>query len=412
MRNALKMLTASASVAALSTIMLTSAASAQSEVRFWYHFDNPDNPMSELVEAFEAEHPDITIQAENIPWNSYYDNLYTSIVGGDAPDAAMVKLFAQPRLIEMGALEPIGDRIDSWDGSDDLLPNMLDINAGPDGNQYYLPVQYVVLYLYYRTDLFEEAGLDAPATCDDFLNAAQTLTQDTDGDGNIDIYGFGFRGAGGGHDHWLPFIMSRDGVSLEEGGLTNDAAIAANQWVIDLHREHGVFPPSAPNDGFQETIAGFQQGRTAMTIHHIGSANAMVEALGDNVDAVPMPECDGNRWTTFGDESLAVFSTAEDKDAAWEWISFLASSGNNAMFNEATGQLPVTQSDSDEWSLHEPRFVQATVDSLPFANTLPPTPEASDFVNSVWPTNMQRALLGEISSEEMMQNIEELFHGE
>ncbi|MFC6487808.1 ABC transporter substrate-binding protein [Nitratireductor sp. GCM10026969] len=408
MRNALKTLALAASISAMAGL-----AHADSTVRFWYHFDNPDNPMNALIAKFEEKNPGITIEAENVPWNSYYDNLYTAIVGGGAPDAAMVKLFAQPRLVEMGALEPIDERLANWDGKDDLLDNILEINAGPDDNQYYLPVQYVVLYLYYRADMFEEASLAPPETCEDFLAAAQALTQDTDGDGNNDVYGFGFRGGKGGHDHWASLVLSHEGVSLEdEESLTSETAIAANQWVIDLHRKHGVFPPSAPNDGFQEIIAAFQQGRTAMTIHHIGSSNAMVEALGDKVSAAPVPECGGGRWTAFGDESLAVFSSAEDKEATWKWISFLASSGNNALFNEATGQLPVTKSDSENWRNHEARFVEATMDSLPFAETLPATGATSDFVDNVWPRAMQRALLGEITSDEMMREFEELYASE
>jgi multiple sugar transport system substrate-binding protein len=181
---------------------LAFAGGAQAEtVRFWYHFDNPDNPMSKLVQKFETQNPGIKIEAENIPWNSYYDNLYTSIVGGNAPDAAMVKLFAQPRLIEMGALEPIGKRIDAWPGKADLLDNLLTLNKGPDGQQYYLPIQYVVLYLYYRTDLFQAAGLQPPKTCEDFLTAAKTLTKAPD------VYGFGFRGGRGGWDQWGTFVL-------------------------------------------------------------------------------------------------------------------------------------------------------------------------------------------------------------
>ena len=47
---------------------------------------------------------------------------------------------------------------------------------GPDGKQYYLPIQYVVLYLYYRADLFEAAGLKPPKTCEEFRAAAKALT--------------------------------------------------------------------------------------------------------------------------------------------------------------------------------------------------------------------------------------------
>lgn len=386
---------------ALSALLASGAAQAET-VRFWYHFDNPENPMNDLVAKFEAANPGIEIEAENVPWNSYYDNLYTALVGGNAPDAAMVKLFALPRLAEMQALEPIGDRIDAWAGKADLLDNLLELNKGPDGQQYYLPIQYVVLYLYYRADLFEQAGLKPPTTCEEFRDAAIKLTKAPD------TYGFGLRGGKGGWDQWGAFVMSQ-GAELKPGGLTNDKAVAANQWLIDLFQKDKVIPPSAPNDGFQEITGAFKSGKTAMTIHHIGSSNDMVKALGDKVSAVPVPECGGNRWTSYGDESLGIFASSEVKDAAWKWISFLAEGENNVAFNKATGQMTVTQSGAANWTLHERRFVDATVNSLPFAKVLPQNTATSEFVNTAWQTAMQQALTGQITSKQMMEQLEALF---
>lgn len=397
----MKFLKAMALGAALAASAALSQAKAET-VRFWYHFDNPANPMADLVKKFEAANPGITIQAENVPWNSYYDNLYTSLVGGNAPDAAMVKLFAQPRLVEMGALEPIGGKIDAWKGKADLLDNVLELNKGPDGTQYYLPIQYVVLYLYYRSDLFQAAGLQPPKTCEDFRNAAIKLTKAPD------TYGFGLRGGKGGWDQWGAFVFSQ-GAELKPGGLIKPEAIAANQWVIDLFQKDKAIPPSAPNDGFQEIIAAFKSGKTAMTIHHIGSSKDLVAALGDKVSAVPVPKCGNGQWTSYGDESLAIFSSSSVKDAAWKWISFLAEGENNVAFNSATGQMTVTKSGSANWKLHERRFVDATVQSLPFAKVLPQTSNVSEFVNSAWQTNMQQALTGQVTSQQMMEQLQALF---
>lgn len=397
----MKFLKAMALGAALAASAALSQAKAET-VRFWYHFDNPANPMADLVKKFEAANPGITIQAENVPWNSYYDNLYTSLVGGNAPDAAMVKLFAQPRLVEMGALEPIGGKIDAWKGKADLLDNVLELNKGPDGTQYYLPIQYVVLYLYYRSDLFQAAGLQPPKTCEDFRNAAIKLTKAPD------TYGFGLRGGKGGWDQWGAFVFSQ-GAELKPGGLIKPEAIAANQWVIDLFQKDKAIPPSAPNDGFQEIIAAFKSGKTAMTIHHIGSSKDLVAALGDKVSAVPVPKCGNGQWTSYGDESLAIFSSSSVKDAAWKWISFLAEGENNVAFNSATGQMTVTKSGSANWKLHERRFVDATVQSLPLAKVLPQTSNVSEFVNSAWQTNMQQALTGQVTSQQMMEQLQALF---
>ncbi len=388
---------------ALALITTLGATGAQAEtVRFWYHFDNPENPMSALVDKFQKANPGVTIEAENVPWNSYYDNLYTALVGGNAPDAAMVKLFAQPRLLEMGALEPLGARIDAWPGKAELLDNLLKLNAGPDGQNYYLPIQYVVLYLYYRTDLFQAAGLQPPKTCEEFRTAAKTLTKAPE------TYGFGFRGGKGGWDQWGTFVFSR-GAELKPGGLDNPEAIAANQWLIDMFAQDKSIPPSSPNDGFQEIIGAFKSGKTAMTIHHIGSSKDLVAALGDKVSAVPVPACDGKAWTSYGDESLAIFSQSEAKDAAWKWISFLAEPENNVEFVKATNQLPVTKTGSAGWTGHEKRFVDATLASLPFAAVLPQSSATADFVNTTWQPMMQQAMTGQISSAEMMKRLQSLF---
>jgi len=49
------------------------------------------------------------------------------------------------------------------------------------------------------------------------------------------------------------------------------------------------------------------------------------------------------------------------------------------------------------------------VQSLPFAHSLPAVSQTADFVNTVWPAAMQRALTGEITPEQMMQEIEQLY---
>jgi len=388
--------------------LFSCAAWADSTVNFWYHFDNPESTrlMDELVGSFESRNPGIKVKAENIPWNNYYDKLFTSIVGGKAPDVAMVKLAQQPQLLEMEALESIDRRVAGWAKKDDLANNLLEINKGGDGKQYYLPLQYVVVYLYYRADLFANAKLNPPATCEDFLEAAKKLTLPASANNGVEMYGFGMRGGKGGYDNWGPFVLSQ--ATFTPGGLNNAKAIAANSWYVDLFRKYKVAPPSAPNDGFNEIISTFKSGRSAMIFHHIGSSKTMVEAFGDKVSAVPVPSCNGGRWTSFGDESTAMFKTSKDKDASWKWMSFLSEGENNVKFNQATGQMTVTRSGAEKASF-QPRFIKATVDSLPFAKTLPAVPQSADFVNTAWPVNMQRALNGEITPAQMMETLNKHF---
>jgi multiple sugar transport system substrate-binding protein len=382
-------------------------AQQQSTVRWWYHFDNPQASPKDLIAKFEAANPGIKIDAQSIPWgggNDYYTRLFAALIAGNGPDCAMVKLNNQARLLEMQALAPLDDMVAKWDAKGDISDNIWKLNKATDGKQYYLPLQYVVIYLYYRTDMFKAAGIEPPKSFEDFRSAAKALTKNG-------VFGFGMRGGGGGYDNWGPFVLG-GGANFKKGGMISEAALKANQFYVGLFTQDKVVPPSAPTDGFQQIIANFKAGRAAMAIHHVGSSGDMVKALGDKVSAVPVPRgADGKGWTLYGDESNAVFTAAKDKQAAFKWISFLSTSDSNADFVKLTGQLSVTTSGAKQDTQHEARFVQASTASLPIAGVLPDSSKTADFVNTVWPTNMQQALLGQITPDAMMQAFEKHFNG-
>ncbi len=376
-------------------------------VRWWYHFDNPQNSPAELVARFERENPGIKVQAEAIPWgggNDYSTRLFASIVAGNAPDCAQVKLNNHARLLEMDALAPIDDYVKGWAGRADIADSVWTLNRAANGKQYYLPLHYVVLYLYHRVDLLEAAGVKPPKTFDEFLAAAKATTKDN-------VFGFGMRGGGGGQDNWGAFVLG-GGASFAKGGMVTPAALAANRWYVALAREHKVTPPSVAADGFRQIVDGFKAGRSAMIIHHIGSSNEMAAALGDKVSAAPVPTMPGQKgWTQFGDESNAVMASSRNKDAAFRWISFLSTGENNAAHARLSGQLPIVTSAGATWAGHQKRFVDASYASLPSAGVLPDSPKTADFATTVWPQNMQRALLGQIAPDDMMKAIETHFHG-
>lgn len=382
-------------------------AQTPATVRWWYHFDDPKATPDALVAAFEKQNPGIRIQAESIPWgggSDYDTRLYTALIAGNGPDAAMVKFQNMTRLMEMEALAPLDPYLGPWAARGDISDDLWKLHTAPDGKHYYLPLQYVVLYLYYRQDWFAEKKLAAPATFETFLTAAKALT-------TSDRWGFGLRGGAGGHDFWATFVLG-GGADLKKGGLTTQAALAANKWFIDLHSSQHVTPPSAPTDGFLQTINNMKAGRTAMTIHHVGSANDMVAALGDSIAAIPVPQMPGVRgWTTYGDGSSAVLAAAKNKDAAWKWISFLSTAENNAAFARLSAQLPVTNSSLKTWDAQPRRFIEASAQSLPIARVLPATTQTADFTRTVWPQTTQKALLGQITPDEMMRIFDKLYFG-
>jgi multiple sugar transport system substrate-binding protein len=149
-----------------------------------------------------------------------------------------------------------------------------------------------------------------------------------------------------------------------------------------------------------------------MTIHHVGSANELTAALGDAITAVPVPRGpEGEGWTSYGDGSSAIFSACANPDAAWKWISFLSTGEANAAFARLSAQLPVTSSSLRTWDAQPRRFIEASAASLPLARVLPPTSQTADFTRTVWPQTTQKALLGQITSDEMMRVFDKHYFG-
>lgn len=408
-RDILKLGATAATAVLAAPLARPAVAQGMTTVRWWYHFDTPQNSPAELVAKFERENPGIRIQAEPIPWgggNDYQTRLFAALVAGNGPDAAMVRLSWAARFAAMRALEPLDAMLSGWAGRGGIPGNIWAVNRGADGKQYYLPLQYVVIYLYYRQDLFQQAGLLPPKTHEEFRAAAKALTKDG-------MAGFGMRGGAGGFDNWGPFVLGSNGAGFGKGGMVGEQALAANRWYVALAREDKVVPASAPTDSFRQIVDAFKAGRTAMMIHHIGSANEVVGALGDKVSAAPVPRggADGKGWTYFGDESNAVFAASKAKEAAFRWVAFLSTGENNLALAKLTGQLPVASAAAADWAEHPRRFVEASTASLPIAASLPDSPKTPDFIARIWPTNMQRALTGDIKPDDMMRAIEQHFNG-
>ena len=113
-----------------------------------------------------------------------------------------------------------------------------------------LPVALDVGVARYNPKQFTDAGIPLPDrgwTREDFVGAAQRLTQDTDNDGNVDAWGFRPIGL---FANWLPFVlqeMDEDPINFDTGvvRLTDPAALRGLQFWEELGRLHKVMPHGA-----------------------------------------------------------------------------------------------------------------------------------------------------------------------
>lgn len=379
-------------------------------INFKYWADNTEYSqlMQEIIEKFNKENgKGIEVVGEEVPWDggAYSENLFNACMGGGSPDVATWKLTSTPLFVNNDLLADLTPYIDKWEDKDDIPENIYNIMkeaGGSEEEMYVMPWNVQVLYVYYRPSIFEKAGVEVPKTYDEFLEAIKKCTMDTDGDGETDVYGFGMRGAKGGQEPWGSFIYG-EGGDFED--LTSKESVKGMQDFIDLY-ENGYVPPTAVSDGFQETVANFQSGLTAMFIHHTGSSADMEAVLGDDVAAFPFPAGKG-QWTSMGDTETVIFESCENKAAAFEWVSYLATGEGQKMWCEGTGQVPVSQTVQEGEYFQNNKFMKASIEGMDYAGIIPIKDTTTEWISTVWPSTVGQALTGEISAKECMEILQE-----
>jgi multiple sugar transport system substrate-binding protein len=134
--------------------------------------------LQSLRDQFRELHPNITVDFEDVPAEEFTDRLTTRIAGGNPPDvayldqSAVVDFASRNALLELGpyaeqsAAVQVDDYVDAF------------LNAAIYEEKLYgLPFDGESTGLFYRTDLFEAAGIAGPPTTWEELEAAaQALT--------------------------------------------------------------------------------------------------------------------------------------------------------------------------------------------------------------------------------------------
>ena len=167
-----------ASVGALALGLMTSAASAQTELRMtWYNDGIEGEVMQDLLDRFEAEHPDITVSLDVVPYSAILESLPVQLAAGDGPDVA--------RITDLGGLSehyldltPYISDPAYWEENFGPFLNWLR-PAGDDAISGFM-TQMTVTGPYVNRTLFEQAGVDLPgdgATWDDWAAASSQVAE-------------------------------------------------------------------------------------------------------------------------------------------------------------------------------------------------------------------------------------------
>ncbi|MDO0932111.1 sugar ABC transporter substrate-binding protein [Streptomyces sp. DG2A-72] len=390
--------------------------SGKGEIVFW---DNNGGVRTdiwkEVIADFQKANPDIKVEYVGIPATDYQSKVDTAIQGGGLPDVGGVGAAMLAGFAAQEALDPLDDRFakSSLNGklNDDMVTSLKAAGGGDDA-LYSIPTSANNGVLYYRTDLFKAAGLDAPTTWDTFYEAAEKLT-----DVKKNEFGYTIRGGAGSIAQALDAMYGQSGItsfwdaSGEKTTVNDPKNVAALEKYAALYKK--VTPAADLNNDFTKMVAQWDSGTIGMLNHNLGSYQDHVKALGaDKFRGIPQPTGPGGKRVQVSNpvDGLGLFKSSKNKEAAWKFIEFAASHESNSKWNESAGAIPSnTDAAKDAWiSKAEPTKLAAealndgstTIVQLPYY--LPDWNSISKADNE---PNFQKVLNGDMSAKEFLDTL-------
>lgn len=296
------------------------AADLSRTVRFvaWmYNMAGQEEYYRELAQAFEKKNPGSQVQIELQPWNEAHNRLQRWTTGEPGPDLVIIP---DVWLAEFApALEPYAAKLPS--NLMTQFDNIMLERARYRGEILGLVWGASTKALFYRTDLFREAGLSPPSNWDDLLAAAKKLTRAPQ------VYGLALPGAPelDTADNFYFFLWSNGGDIFDRRGnvkLGRPEALEALTFYRDLVRKFQVTEPDVLGCNRSCAEAWFAQGKAAMVetgpwaIRAFRSAPVPVPFA-----VVPLPQRK-EQITQLVTDHLILLRNSTRKDAALKFIEF------------------------------------------------------------------------------------------
>ncbi len=284
------------------------------------------------VERFVEKYPNIDIILEGAPNTVINQKIATYVQAGAPLDVIHSDGGSAARLAAEGLLVPLCDVVEALGGRETFPPGRLLIY---DDVVYAINQAPANPVLHYRKDLFEEAGLEPPATWDELLHAAQTLHSD-------EIAGIALPG---GENRATTiysgiFLWQNAGQFFDEDlnvTIDNELTHEALAFYAQLLE---YSPPDAAGWAFTEPIESFFAGRSAMVNYWHGldltwRANPdMIPKIG--VVSMPMGKM---RVTEQGGRFVCVYAGSENPEASKKWVEFIFSDENSIDITEIQPML-------------------------------------------------------------------------
>ena len=336
-----------ASIVALAPLAgMALAQDAAREFTIW--FGRRDFIPDDEFVTFHRENPDIRVNFDVIPLEQGLTEYIPAFQFDRAPDILQLNHFNILPLVQQNMLADIGPVLERWQTEDpedfaDIAPVAFELASVGDVT-YGMSMWAGPRFHAYRVDLFEEAGLPAPETWDDVLEAARALNAP-------DMLGMSIHGSRA-HSPlgWFGSKFMNMGGTFVDGvmQIDSDAGVYLLEFYQTLQRE-GLIDSDVLALDSGDFRAAFLGGRAAQFFEAANLYPRLNENLefGTEWTAVPPPVRPGGEADYavpgFGWPFL-VNANVDDMDAVYKIFRYLSEySGQVAIRYQPPTRLSVFQ---------------------------------------------------------------------
>jgi multiple sugar transport system substrate-binding protein len=306
-------------------------SSSKNVIVFWQF--SPLAAIQPVLERYEAQHPGVRIQVEQLTWQSGREKIVAAVAAGRPPDLCELGSTFLPGLVADSTL------IDLTDQVADLRPDLVgwDVTSYK-GRAYGIPWMVGTRALFVNDNLVNEAKLDAGApilTWEDLRKTVQAISERDPG-----ARGFGMN-AGEREilfKKFMPFAWGNGGNILDS---TLTKSVMGSPQNIEALKFYLSLKPYSLLDRQEMHEQAFVRGRLGVVISGPWLIRKLAQEapkLVYSVQLMPRPAKDRGTPASFaGAEVLGIFRGSKKKEEALELARFLVRPENTMPVYKATG---------------------------------------------------------------------------
>lgn len=347
-------------------------------IEFWTTDNEPArlDVYEAIAEQYMAEHPNVDLRIVAIEEAGISQRIATALAANRVPDIIRMGVERVATLAADGILdEDAAEAVINDIGVDDFRESPLQMVMNPTTGKYAaIPYDGWVQAIWYRSDIFEEAGLEAPVTWDAINAACDALP----GTGNL-LYGLTLGtdpAQNYGHQIFEQVAMSNNAWPFDaDGNVTFDTPemIEALRFYTELQR--CAMPGPQYWRGARESYELDQSGMLFYSTYIMddlvegsgleegGNVEIPVEDLALKTGFAPQMEGEGGSASYGQLVTLAVMQGADPE--AQDVIKYFLTEGYQDVLGLAPfGKVPVLKSAVDGWKDLSPFFANYSSETL------------------------------------------------